>query len=630
MENNKILEALQIQPLSEEEKAKRGILARYWGPIATTKERTRNERLYNKELWEAALKDELFLEKVANKSLFLELGHPMDREWTDMTKVCACIPEVPKIVDGDLYAYVDILNTPNGKILKTLCDYGFIPGISSRGSGDVDYNQTVDPETFFLETFDIVQIPAVKKARLSVCESLNTKNIKLRKALNESLSNATDEEKIIMKETLKNLNIDSNELVETKFSNIPHREIPEELEENMNLKEDADNIEDTTELEVTGNESSIEDNSEVSENTDSADGVDEADTVEEEAAEETNSNDSNDSEFVSEELDGITISDFVNELQKIDENSPLEISLEKTDSEYIITISAADDKNATKFETAFSINEIDTDTDSNINNSDANTSEDAVLDTENTEISTEVDDSDDTDVLESLKKTIRENDSLKKHCAELEAKQADIDNSATLKEELEKYKRAFKRTSIIASEKKAIEEQVASLKEQLSQKDRQITSLKTKVTQINQLNESLDTSSKDNLNKVKKELEGALNKAEETNKKLQEQMEQNKKVLNVAKSYKAKYLESLEKYIISKSKMLALRPSELKNRLPENYSIEDIDKVCNEILSESINISRLPFAHGTKNKVTIKEAKSVISKEGYEIDDSLLELAGLK
>lgn len=69
-----------------------------------------------------------------------------------MKQACACIPEVPKIVGDDLYAVVDILDTPNGRLLKTFVDYGFKPGISSRGSGDVDANNEVDPETFYLET----------------------------------------------------------------------------------------------------------------------------------------------------------------------------------------------------------------------------------------------------------------------------------------------------------------------------------------------------------------------------------------------------------------------------------------------------------------------------------------------
>ena len=114
---------------------------------------------------------------------------------------------MPKIIDGDLYAYVDILDTANGRLLKTLCDYGFVPGISSRGSGDVLDNDEVDPDTFFLETWDIVQLPAVKKARLSISESLDADGLKLKKALNESFSSAEDKDKIAMKEALDNLDI---------------------------------------------------------------------------------------------------------------------------------------------------------------------------------------------------------------------------------------------------------------------------------------------------------------------------------------------------------------------------------------------------------------------------------------
>ena len=207
VKNRKILEALQMQPLSEEEMTARHILGRMYGPIASCVESTRNTRLYNRELWERALQDEIFLEKVATKALFLELGHPADREETDMKQACACIPEVPKIVGDDLCAYVDILDTPNGRLLKTLVDYGFVPGISSRGSGDVMDNNQVDPETFFLETWDIVQLPAVKKARLNICESLNSDSTKLKKALAESYKAAKDEDKDAMKKALENLNI---------------------------------------------------------------------------------------------------------------------------------------------------------------------------------------------------------------------------------------------------------------------------------------------------------------------------------------------------------------------------------------------------------------------------------------
>ncbi len=230
--DKRILEALQMQPLSEEEMAARHILGRLYGPIATCTESTRNGRLYNKPLWEKALKDNIFLEKVATKALFLELGHPADREETDMKQACACIPEVPKIVGDDLYAYVDILDTPNGRLLKTLVDYGFVPGISSRGSGDIIGDNQVDPETFFLETWDIVQLPAVKKARLNVCESLDSNSIKLKKALAESYKAAKEEDKDTMKKALGNLNIDINsELVEEVAAKASTEELEEATKE---------------------------------------------------------------------------------------------------------------------------------------------------------------------------------------------------------------------------------------------------------------------------------------------------------------------------------------------------------------------------------------------------------------
>lgn len=106
MKSNEIMETLKIVPLTDDEKAKKHILARLYGPIATCTESTRNGRTYNRQLWEKALNDEIFKEKVANKSLFLELGHPADRTETDMTKICACIPELPKIINNDLYAIV--------------------------------------------------------------------------------------------------------------------------------------------------------------------------------------------------------------------------------------------------------------------------------------------------------------------------------------------------------------------------------------------------------------------------------------------------------------------------------------------------------------------------------------------
>ena len=189
------------------------ILGRLTGPCADTINPTRNGRKYSNELWEKVFKDPLVQEQFSNGGIFGEMNHPADRDEVDLTQVCVCMPEPPKKNDkGELIASWDILDTPNGRILKTLCDYGYKLGISSRGSGEIetdyDGNESVDPDSYQLNAWDIVLIPAVKAARLDyVTESVNNKKT-LKQALVESLNSANDSDRKIMEETLDNLHIE--------------------------------------------------------------------------------------------------------------------------------------------------------------------------------------------------------------------------------------------------------------------------------------------------------------------------------------------------------------------------------------------------------------------------------------
>lgn len=121
------------------------------------------------------------------------------------------MPEKPKKnKDGQLEAYLDILDTPNGRIVATLAKYGYKLGISSRGSGEtyeaVD-GEHVDEDTYKLEAWDIVLLPAVKSARLKMVESVqNGKSLK--QALCEQLDKANEDERAVMKKTLDELNIE--------------------------------------------------------------------------------------------------------------------------------------------------------------------------------------------------------------------------------------------------------------------------------------------------------------------------------------------------------------------------------------------------------------------------------------
>ena len=215
MNNN----TFEYQRLSKEEMQRRGILGRLIGPCADFIAPTRNGRHYPEKLWENVFNDPIMKERIENGVCYGELGHPTDREETDMEKIALCLAEVPKKgKDGKLRAVFDILSTPNGKILKSLCDYGSTIGISSRGSGDLetdwDGNESVNPDTYTCEGFDAVLIPAVKEARLQfVNESLNKKryNKTLRDKLTESINKEDEANQKIIRESLNTLGIKLDE-----------------------------------------------------------------------------------------------------------------------------------------------------------------------------------------------------------------------------------------------------------------------------------------------------------------------------------------------------------------------------------------------------------------------------------
>ena len=625
---NKVLEALQMQPLSEEEKTRRHILGRLWGPIATSKEKTRNGRGYNAELWDKALKDEIFREKVANKSLFLELGHPVDREETDMNVVCACIPELPKVIDGDLYAYVDILDTKQGRLLKTLCDYGFVPGISSRGSGDIMANDEVDPETFFLETWDIVQLPAVKKARLTMCESLqNTKT--LSKALRESLDQMTDEDRAEAEATLERLDVSVED--EDMYSDIPwapgEEPLVEETEEIEAVLADGEKPTEHTEPNKPDSEEAPDEKPVAT--------SDDKQPLEEETEDEEAVED--DGEDV-EQFETVTIKDFVELFKDYDQDLKLEFdSIEVNEGTIAITELVLDDEiEEGKVIVSFNYNlETSDNTEDEKDESEAD-EEGSPEDAEQPEVedaSEEAIDDGEDEVIESLKDMVRQKGALEEEVLTLKDQKAVSDAEVgRLKEELERYKTGFMRVSELASKSNKLQKQVTALKEQLGAKDATIHNLQTQAK--TKLVESVDRSNRQ-VKELQERLITSQNEAEATEQALREQVEaarqKTREVTTAAKAYKQKYVAVVEHYIASKATMLGVSTHDITSKLNEGYTLEDVDRVCEKLLDAGRPAFNLGMGAQRAPQVRLKE--SVATKHysgGYDIDDDLLELAGLK
>lgn len=188
---------------SKTKQPKKGCLGRLEGVCADFKNPTRNGRLYPLELWKKVFDDALFKESLENKTLFGELDHPEDRFEPLIAEACVVMTDYDiDEKNGLIYGGFDILDTPKGRILKSIVDYGSVVGVSSRGQGDIVESadgERVDEDTYEFACFDVVSTPAVEKARQSVMESVKRiKNQTFSESIKQQIKDA---------ETVADLNI---------------------------------------------------------------------------------------------------------------------------------------------------------------------------------------------------------------------------------------------------------------------------------------------------------------------------------------------------------------------------------------------------------------------------------------
>lgn len=510
-------ESFEYQKLSPEEMKARGILGRLIGPCADFINPTRNGRGYGENLWENVFNDDIVKEKIANKCLYGELGHPADREEVDMEKIAISMPELPKKnKDGNLVACFDILDTPNGRILKTLCDYGTTIGISSRGSGDViqddDGNEMVDPDTYQFECFDAVIVPAVKEARLQyVTEDLDRNKLNMKKALCESLEKASDEDRKVMTETLHNLNIDI-----------------ENTDESVSTPE---KVEDKNILEQTSNEPEVANN----------DGTE----------------------------------NIIKSLQEaLKSNIELEAKIKSLQNELAVS-----DTKVSKLE------------------EDVNRGKSIIV------------------RLTTLAKESKEK----------------TKKILTLEEELRQSK--VKIEELVKKPIRESREIIRPLRESVAKKNKEISSLNEQLETL----KNTHANEIENLNESIKSLKESLKTKEEQSTAKEKQLSESlNKSKTIIERYKTFSNNVAQRYIEVRAKNLGVKKDDIMNRLSENYSLEEIDKVCEDLKTYKLNLSKLPFTLDNKSVVKINESKhiGITSTSNFNDDDYIgedtLKAAGLK
>lgn len=562
--------AFEYKKLSKDEMDSRHILGRIVGPIADYKNPTRNGRKYTEKLWNKTFDDPIVKEKIENKCLYGELGHPEDRLDTDMSKICICMAEQPKkSTDGKLYGVFDILDTPNGRILKTLLDYGTTIGVSSRGEGDLisDYmgEEIVDPDTYQYECHDAVLLPAVKAARLTpVTESLHQGKT-LKQALLEDLNKSSDNDKLVMNDTLESLGIDLTEGIQYKGydmtitqSGVQLRksdgsfiqEFPTEEE----AKEYVDEINESLHEEEKPSESSIKD-----------------------------VNIQKESEKEEADDDG---ADLVAELQEtMLKNADLE-KLVKSLQERLSVCYAKEKRYEGQVNTyKNSIKSLQ-------ENAKKATSLEERLNSLQEELdSCKSDISKKDQTISDLKETVRKSD-------------------VTLKEQLNSHKdkqeAAKEVIEELTSKINTLQEELAKTK---SSKTASIKVLKETYTKKeSDLNDRMSELQKDSSQKLKQ---------------LQEKLERANTSVN---KYQDIARKAVNRYITEKANALGISSEDVKNRLGKTYSFNDIDRICESLSTNRLAINRLPFKVSQVSEVkmteSVKPSMSLVGDGDY-IDDQL-------
>lgn len=182
---SKILVDKHIGKFEEIETSKKpGVLATIKGAVTGWKP-NRNGRVYSKELWEKALESDYVKEQVALKHFVGEADHPEERLEPIIKEMSHSITDFEfHDESSEVWATIDILDTPNGHLLKTLLDYSGSLSFSTRGSGDVMENGEVDPDTYQLFAIDAVLRPSYPTATITALTESDQNNYTDKQAIN--------------------------------------------------------------------------------------------------------------------------------------------------------------------------------------------------------------------------------------------------------------------------------------------------------------------------------------------------------------------------------------------------------------------------------------------------------------
>jgi hypothetical protein len=166
-----------LRLVESKERRRPGVLAVVEGTFFVADKPSRNGRIYPKELWENVLSSPDLKRMLQNRLLFGTVGH-VEEQLDDLIregKVSHVVTDLKVMPDGTGWGRAEVLDTPVGRVLKTLLESGSKLSVSSKAYGEYD-GQTgegywrVSPSSFVLERFDFVVDPGFLEAQPKVKE----------------------------------------------------------------------------------------------------------------------------------------------------------------------------------------------------------------------------------------------------------------------------------------------------------------------------------------------------------------------------------------------------------------------------------------------------------------------------
>lgn len=210
LDSREILDCTHITHIEKLEEAKnvgkKNVLGTYSCSYMVFEEGNGNGRKYPREIATKKILNKTIKDKLAKgQALLGEIDHPKDRFITDMDYVAIATTNLWYEEEKDeLWGTFDVLDTPRGRIVHTLLEYGYPVGISARAMGKGVTKKgvkVIDVDSYMFKTFDCVVDPGFDSSRV------DTTNESLKESLTSLYESYNDEEKENVKDLLETLDI---------------------------------------------------------------------------------------------------------------------------------------------------------------------------------------------------------------------------------------------------------------------------------------------------------------------------------------------------------------------------------------------------------------------------------------